>query len=767
MAHRKILKELGVALIATLIALACRLALDPLFADYHPYVTFFVSVAFTTWYGGWAAALTATLLGGLASVWFFISPRFSFEVNDFSQQVGLLTYAAVCLTFVVFGQVMNRARQRAEELAAGLRLTEERLYLAQQASQVGSFDWNLETGINTWSPELYTMYGLRPDEFGRTQAAWERYVHPDDRAEMIQAVERSCMSGATEEREFRIVRPNGEVRWLLGRWRWCHDATGRPVRLTGVNFDMTQRKQLDDRLRASERATAHLAAIVKSSDDAIISKDLDGIVMSWNLAAERLFGYRADEMIGQPIIRVIPPDRHDEEREILMKLSRGETVEGYETLRRRKDGTDFHVSLTISPLFDGLGKVVGASKIARDISDRVQQEQLLARQRERLRQALQYQEAVFSNIGEGLYTVNRQGVVVSVNPAAEKLFGWTKEELVGQNMHELTHYKRPDGKPFPAEECAGLHVLRNGVAIINHQDVFIRKDGGFFNVVYSASPIWSGDEITGSVVVFHDVTVQKRAEDALRDRDRALTAANDELHQQKAGLAEANKELQSFSYSVSHDLRAPLRTIDAYVRIVEEDHGPQLNDDIRRCLGIVKKAAGQAGELIDDLLEFSRLGRIGMDFRPTKMTELAREAADDLSLTQNGRVVDLTIRDLPLCHGDWRLLKLVWANLISNAYKFTRGRELTQIEVGWLPDDRQPDAYVYYVKDNGVGFDSKYVHKLFGVFQRLHLKDEFEGTGVGLAIVQRIVQRHGGRVWADGKVNGGATFSFSLRKAIQ
>jgi PAS domain S-box-containing protein len=525
-------------------------------------------------------------------------------------------------------------------------------------------------------------------------------------------------------------------------------------------------RDMSERLR-SERATAHLAAIVKSSDDAIVSKDLTGTITSWNEAAERLFGYRADEMIGQPVIKLIPPDRRDEERRILEKISQGETIETYETIRRRKDGTDFHVSLTISPLFDAQGNVIGASKIARDITHRVQQESVLAQSRERLRQALQYQEAVVNNMGEGLYTVNRQGLVVSMNHAAEKLFGWTKEELVGRKMHDLTHYKHPDGSPFPAEDCTELQVLRNGTPLLNCEEVFIRKDGSFFDVVYSSAPIRSGDDITGLVVVFHDVTEQKRAENSLRDRDRALTAANDELNQQKAGLAEANKELQSFSYSVSHDLRAPLRTIDAYVRIVEEDHGPLLNDEVRRCLGIIRNAAGQAGELIDDLLELSRLGRIGMDFRPTKMTELAREAAAELDLTENQRTVDVTVGDLPECRGDWRLLKLVWANLLANAFKFTRWRAMAQVEVGWLPDDRQPDACVYYVKDNGVGFDMKYVHKLFGVFQRLHLKDEFEGTGVGLAIVQRIVQRHGGRVWAEGKIDGGATFFFSLRRATR
>jgi PAS domain S-box-containing protein len=1001
----------GAALIATATALACRLALDPFLDGQLPYVTFFAAIAFSTWYGGVAAGLTATLLGGLAAVWFFIPPRLSFEVSDVSQLVGLFTYAAVSLTFVAFGHAMQRARHRAEELAQGLRVTEERLALAQEAAQVGSFDWNLETGINTWSPELCAMYGLRPDGFGKTQADWERYVHPDDRDMMVQAVERSRASGEAEDREFRIIRPNGEVRWLVGRWRWIRDSSGRPVRLTGVNFDISQQKQnqealrrsenelseffenaslgihwvgadgmilrvnqaeldllgysreeyvgrhigdfhvdqpvlseilrrlscgetlreyparlrckdgsvrdvlinsnarfedgqfvhtrcftrdvtdrksseerlrqseamaravfessldplitmdeegriqdfnpaaettfgysksqavgrmftdlivpphwrerykqglrrygetgeamvlgrrvqmpalradrteipvecsitatrrpglapfftvalrdISDRLR-SERVTAHLAAIVRSSDDAIISKDLNGIVTTWNQAAERLFGYRADEMIGQPILKLIPMERQDEEREILGKISRGETIKTYETIRCRKDGTHFHVSLTISPLFDGQGRVIGASKIARDISERVEHEHVLAQNRERLRQALQYQEAIVTNMGEGLYTINRQGQLVSMNRAAETLFGWTKEELAGRKMHDLTHYKRRDGTRCSAEDCAEMQVFARGVALLNHEDVFIRKDGSFFDVVYSAAPMWSGDEVTGLVVVFHDVTEQRRAEQALRDRDRALTAANDELTGQKAGLAEANRELQSFSYSVSHDLRAPLRTIDAYVRIVEEDHGPHLNDEVRRCLAIISKAAGQAGELIDDLLEFSRLGRIGMDFRPTNMTDIAREAAQELSLTQGREDLDLRIGDLPSSHGDWRLLKLVWTNLLSNAFKFTRGRTAAHIEVGWLPDDRQPDACVYYVKDNGVGFDMRYVHKLFGVFQRLHLKDEFEGTGVGLAIVQRIVQRHGGRVWAEGKIDGGATFFFSLRKA--
>ena len=565
---------------------------------------------------------------------------------------------------------------------------------------------------------------------------------------------------AVRGEEIVIERPDGSRRHVLPHPEPLLDASGAVVGAVNMLIDITERKE-------AERVRAHLAAIVTSSDAAIVGKNLQGVVTSWNRAAEQLFGFRAEEMIGQPVLRIIPPDRRDEEVRILDRIARGLSVEPYETIRRRKDGTDVTISLTVSPIVDSHGHVIGASKIARDINEQKRAEHALLQSREDLRRALEYQEAVVNNMGEGLYTVNREGIVTSMNPAAEKLFGWTSDEVLGRKMHDVTHYKHRDGTPFPAAECAGLQVLHSGIPLTNYEDVFVRKDGSCFDVLYSSSPIRAGDEIVGLVVVFRDVSERKRVEEALRDRDRALTIANDELTQQSEALSEVNNELQSFSYSVSHDLRAPLRTIDAFVRIVEEDHGAHLNAEAQRCMGIVKKAARQAGELIDDLLEFSRLGRVGMDIRPVKMTELAREVADELQCMQEGRIIDLRVGDLPLCQGDWRLLKLVWANLLTNALKYTRPRAAAQIEVGWLPDDRQADASVYYVKDNGVGFDMKYVHKLFGVFQRLHLKEEFEGTGVGLAIVQRIVRRHGGRVWGEGKTDGGATFFFSLRKALR
>jgi PAS domain S-box-containing protein len=561
-----------------------------------------------------------------------------------------------------------------------------------------------------------------------------------------------------EGEEIIIERPDGTKRHILPHPQPIRNSSGNIAGAVNMLIDITDRER-------AEEAIAHLASIVTSSDDAIIGKDLRGIVTSWNRGAERVFGYTADEMIGQPVSRLIPPDRHNEEPGILARIAAGESIDHYETIRRRKEGTDFHVSLTVSPVINPQGRIIGASKIARNITEQKRAEQDLQQSREELRRALDFEEAMVSSMGEGLYTVNGQGVVTSINQAAERLFGWSREELLGQNMHDLTHYKHRDGTPFPAEECAALKVLHSGGVLTDHEDVFIRKDGGLFHVVLSSAPIVAGGAIVGLVVVFRDVSERKRHEEALRERDAALTTANDSLQRQAAALAEANKELESFSYSVSHDLRAPLRTIDAFSRIVEDENGPRLNAEGQRCLTIVRKAARQAGELIDDLLELSRLGRQSMQARTVQMTDLAWEAAESLRMMQGSRKVQYRMSDVPACHGDRRLLKLVWANLLENASKYTQYVEAAQIETGWLPDDVRPDAVVYYVKDNGVGFDMKYAHKLFCVFQRLHKKEEFEGTGVGLAIVQRIVHRHGGRVWAEGKAEGGATFYFSLPKA--
>ena len=241
--------------------------------------------------------------------------------------------------------------------------------------------------------------------------------------------------------------------------------------------------------------------------------------------------------------------------------------------------------------------------------------------------------------------------------------------------------------------------------------------------------------------------------------NKELESANKELETTNKELEAANKELEAFSYSVSHDLRAPLRAIDGFSRILTEEYAPQLAPEALRYLQLVRDNTRQMGNLVDDLLAFSRLGRQELRKQSVKTAELIRRALDELRAETNGRQVEFIIGDMPECQADPNLLKQVWINLLANAIKYTSKCEAARIEIGWKKENGEQ---VFFVKDNGVGFDMKYVHKLFGIFQRLHRFEDYEGTGVGLAIIQRIVHRHSGRVWAEGQVDDGATFYFSL-----
>ncbi len=265
-------------------------------------------------------------------------------------------------------------------------------------------------------------------------------------------------------------------------------------------------------LTQAEEIRALYAAIVESSDDAIVAKTLGGVITAWNAAAERMFGYTAHEAIGQPITMIIPPELRDEENDILRQVRAGDRIEHYETRRVSKDGKTIDISITVSPVKDAGGRVIGASKIARDITENNRRDASLREREELFRLAM-------NNVASGVYTLDLNGLVTYMNPAAEVMFGWTNAELLGRKMHDVTHYKHPDGSPFPASDCPGLQVLQKGVELREFEDTFIRKDDRFFPVVYSASPLKTEGTAVGIVVGFRDDTPRREAERALRESE--------------------------------------------------------------------------------------------------------------------------------------------------------------------------------------------------------------------------------------------------------
>jgi len=333
-----------------------------------------------------------------------------------------------------------------------------------------------------------------------------------------------------------------------------------------------------------------------------------------------------------------------------------------------------------------------------------------------------------------IFVLDPAGRVASWNAGAEAIKGYAAEEILGQ--HVAVFYTPEDvalGKPQAQLEAAA----REGR--VEDEGWRLRKDGNRF---WADTVITAMRDPTGALIGFGKVT---------RDLTRRRR-----IEEQ---LAQSNAELERFSYSVSHDLRAPLRAINGYAQAVLEDYAAALDAEGQRFLGIIRDSAKRGGELIDALLNFSRLGRQTLSMEPVDLTELARAVVDELRRSSDVEGIDVIVDPLQPTKGDRTLLRQVLANLIGNAFKFSRGRPHPQIEIGAR---REGQAVVYFVRDNGVGFDMRYADKLFGVFQRLHRADEFEGTGVGLALAQRIIQRHGGRIWADGKVDGGATFFFTL-----
>lgn len=503
--------------------------------------------------------------------------------------------------------------------------------------------------------------------------------------------------------------------------------------------ERTDRLERPEKVRGdSSRSLPFYQRLFEFLPDAVIIVHRDGHIVQANAQAERIFGYSREEMIGKPV-EILIPDRfskqHAEYRKAYTsKPQRRSMGIGLQLYGRRKDGSDFPVDIALIPV--DIGKDLMVAGIVRDYTWRKRGEEAAFRL-----------AAIVESSADAIFGISLEGIIFNWNEGAERIYGYSAEEAVGSSVSILV----PPDRSHEIPEI--LNKVRQGERISNYETVRTAKDGRRIHVSLTLSPIRDAfGTIIGFSHIGHDVTDRKRAEEEINKANRMLA-------QSYEACEATNKELEAFTYSASHDLRAPLVAVGGLVRLLLDEYASSLDAKGEKFLQTIQKMTDQMRQLVDDLLSLSRFGHQALDISKIDMGELAKSAIDELKLLHPGRTLKWNIKPLPPARGDSGMIRQVLMNLLSNAVKFTRSKPKAVIELGGKAEE---DATIFYVRDNGVGFAMEEADKLFEVFRRLHPSQEFEGTGVGLAIVKRVIQRHDGRVWAEGRVNEGATFYFSL-----
>jgi PAS domain S-box-containing protein len=576
-------------------------------------------------------------------------------------------------------------------------------------------------------------------------------------------MERLQREGFVEPVEYELRRRDGSVIDVLLSSTAVRDADGRFLRSNTTVVDITQRKAaelaLQDNQRFLQAITDHVPGLIAYLDPMLRFRFA-------NAEHLRVYGIDPNKAIGLHLSECVPPEIWEDIAPRMRGALRGEP-QRFEAWRRRVDGMPMYVSAAYLPdILDG--RVVGIFVQIIDITERKQaeekvqglNEELEMRIRERSAELLESEQRfrlMVDNLRDySMFFMDAEGRITDWTDSAQRMEGYTPTEMLGRPLGILL---APDDPVRSTEQAT--QMLRLAASRGQHEvmDWLLRKDGSRYwaHSVLIALRDDNG-ELLGFARISRDMSDAKRLDDLLHNINEELENRVAERTQQ---LLAANKDLESFSYSVSHDLRSPLRHISSFVSLLEEHLEDKLDDTGQKYLGTIANSARHMSQLIDGLLAFSRLGRAAVTVAPIDFAQLVAAVVNQLGHDTEGRVIDWVIpSDLPVVQGDALLLREVWANLLGNAYKYTRPRERARIEVGWSVDPAV--GYTFFVRDNGVGFDTKYAGKLFGVFQRLHRASEFEGTGIGLALTRRILERHGGSIWAESRPGEGSVFYFSL-----
>ncbi|MCL6639570.1 MAG: PAS domain S-box protein [Firmicutes bacterium] len=524
--------------------------------------------------------------------------------------------------------------------------------------------------------------------------------------------------------------------------------TGMLILLAGAGTVSIWRRQEDRFFRKQREAeqerralARHYEYLTRYANDMIILFDENRNIVEANERAAQSYGYTRGEMLQLKAEFLRSPEARPDPDQEPKALEQADGLV-YETFHRRKDGSPFPVEVSLRTI-EIEGKKFYQS-IIRDITERKRLEEALRRSEE-------YYRSLIENTLDIITILDIDGNILYESPSVKRVLGYKPEELAGKRVYDYIH---PDDRHLALDTMA--KTLKNPGTFLRLELRFRHQNGRWRVLECLVNNLLDHYSIAGIVVYSRDVTRRKEMEEEIK-------ALNEELERRVAErtrqLEAANRELEAFCYSVSHDLRAPLRSADGFSQALWEDYYDRLDEQGRDYLQRIRAASRRMGRLIDDLLDLSRVTRCEIFREKVDLSAMAQSIAEELKRTEPERQADFVITPGVTAEADPRLLRVVMENLLGNAWKFTGKHPRARIEFG-VTEER--GETVYYIRDDGAGFDRAYAGKLFGAFQRLHRMDEFPGTGVGLATVQRIIHRHGGRVWAEGAVEQGATFYFTL-----